>query len=93
VVTVQRAIEMLGIPTVLVTVEPEESAQARPPRALCPRGFVAGHSLGRPNDESLQKWIMMDTLELLLADPKPGEVIIRDYTSKLSPGATPSKGG
>jgi hypothetical protein len=80
VVTVQRAIEMLGIPTVLITVEPEESAQARPPRALCPRGFVAGHSLGRPNDESLQKWIIMDALELLPADPKPGEVILRDYT-------------
>jgi hypothetical protein len=80
VVTVQRAIEMLGVPTVLITVEPEESAQARPPRALCPRGFVAGHSLGRANDESLQKWIMMDALELLLADPKPGEVIIRNYT-------------
>ena len=70
---------MLGVPTVLITVEPEESAQARPPRALCPRGFVAGHSLGRASDESLQKWIVMDALELLLADAKPGEVIIRDY--------------
>jgi len=80
VVTVQRAIEMLGIGSVLITVEPEESAQARPPRALCPRSFVAGHSLGRPNDEALQKWIIMDALELLLADAKPGEVIIRDYT-------------
>jgi len=80
VVTVQRSIEMLGVPTVLITVEPEESAQARPPRALCPRGFIAGHSLGRANDESLQKWIVMDALELLLADPKPGEVIARDYT-------------
>jgi hypothetical protein len=80
VVTVQRSIEMLGVPTVLITVEPEESAQARPPRALCPRGFIAGHSLGRANDESLQKWIVMDALELLLADPKPGEVITRDYT-------------
>ena len=49
-VTVQRAIEMLGIPTVVVTVEPEETLQARPPRALCPRSFVAGHSLGRPPD-------------------------------------------
>jgi hypothetical protein len=80
VVTVQRAIEMLGVATVLITVEPEESAQARPPRALCPRGFIAGHSLGRPNDESLQKWIVMDALELLLADAKPGVVITRDYT-------------
>jgi hypothetical protein len=81
VVTVQRTIEMIGIPTVLITVEPEESAQARPPRALCPRGFIAGHSLGRPNDAALQKWILMDALGLLLAAPQPGEVLTRDYTS------------
>jgi len=73
---------MIGIPTSLITVEPEESAQARPPRALCPRGFIAGHSLGRPNDEALQKWIIMDALSLLLAEPKPGEVIMRDYANK-----------
>jgi hypothetical protein len=79
VVTVQRAIEMLGIPTTLITVEPEESSQARPPRALCPRGYIAGHSLGRPKDEALQKWILMDALELLIAPPQPGEVILRDY--------------
>ena len=78
-VTVQRAIEMLGIPTTLITVEPEESGQARPPRALCPRGFVAGHSLGRPNDEALQKWIIMDALELLTGPAQPGEVLVRDY--------------
>ncbi len=76
----QRSIEMIGIPTVVVTVEPEETAQARPPRALCPRGFVAGHSLGRPNDPALQKWILMDALGLLAAAPRPGEVVDRDYT-------------
>jgi len=80
VVTVQRSIEMLGIPTVLITVEPEETAQARPPRALYPRGFVAGHSLGRPNDEALQKWILVDALSLLRDPARPGEVIRRDYT-------------
>jgi hypothetical protein len=79
VVTVQRAIEMQGIPTVLITVEPEESAQARPPRALCPQGFVAGHTLGRPSDEALQKWIVMDALGLLKDAARPGEVIRRDY--------------
>ena len=79
-VTVQRIIEMIGIPTVLITVEPEESAQARPPRALSPRGFIAGHSLGRPNDDAFQKWIIMDALGLLLGPPQPGEVITRDYT-------------
>jgi hypothetical protein len=80
VVTVQRAIEMLGIPTTLITVEPEESGQARPPRALCPRGFIAGHSLGRPKDTALQKWIITEALNLLTAAPRPGEVITRDFT-------------
>jgi hypothetical protein len=79
VVTVQRAIEMLGIPTVLITVEPEESAQARPPRALCPGGFQPGHSLGRAGDAELQERIIVDALQLLLAAPRPGEVIRRDY--------------
>jgi len=76
---VQRAIEMIGIPTVVITVEPEETRQARPPRALCPRGFVAGHSLGRPGDAALQKWILMDALELVTGAPRPGEVVERDY--------------
>jgi len=70
---------MIGIPTVLITVEPEESAQARPPRALCPRGLIAGHSLGKPGDTALQKRILMDALGLLLAPAQPGEVIQRDY--------------
>lgn len=71
---------MIGIPTVLITVEPEESRQARPPRALCPRGFIAGHSLGRANDASLQKWILMDALGMLVDVPRPGEILLRDYT-------------
>jgi hypothetical protein len=74
-------IELVGIPTVVVTVEPEETLQARPPRALAPRGFVAGHSLGRPNDPALQKWILTDALGLLVSEPRPGEVIERDYTT------------
>lgn len=82
----QRAIEMVGIPTVVVTVEPEETRQARPPRALCPRGFIAGHSLGRPDDAALQKWIIMDALGLLVAEPRPGEVVERDYTSGTHSG-------
>jgi hypothetical protein len=81
VVTVQRMIELVGIPTVVITVEPEETLQARPPRALNPRGFVAGHSLGRPNDAALQKRIVLDALGLLLSPPRPGEVIERDYGS------------
>ncbi len=75
----QRAIEMLGIPTVLITVEPEETAQARPPRALCPKGFIAGHSLGRAGDVALQKWILTEALGLLVGPPRPGEVVEKDF--------------
>jgi hypothetical protein len=80
VVTVQRMIELVGISTVVITVEPEETRQARPPRALSPRGFIAGHSLGRPGDAALQKWILMDALGLLGGEPRPGVVVERDYT-------------
>ena len=76
----QRLIEMVGIPTVVITVEPEESAQARPPRALCPRGFIVGHSLGKPNEPELQKRILTDALALLTGPARPGEVIEREYT-------------
>jgi hypothetical protein len=79
VVTVQRSIELVGIPTVVVTVEPEETRQARPPRALAPRGFVAGHSLGRPGDVALQKWILMEALGLLVGPARPGEVVEKDF--------------
>jgi hypothetical protein len=81
VVTVQRIIELVGIPTVVVTVEPEEARQARPPRALYPRGFIAGHSLGRPDDPALQGRILMDALGLLPGEPRPGEVVERDYAA------------
>jgi hypothetical protein len=79
VVTVQRSIELIGIPTVAVTVEPEETRQARPPRALAPRGYVAGHSLGKPGDAALQKWILMDALGLLMGPARPGEVVEKDF--------------
>jgi hypothetical protein len=79
VVTVQRMIEMVGIPTTLITVEAEESRQARPPRAISPMGFGVGHSLGRPNDPALQKQIIQDALALLTAPPALGEVLLRTY--------------
>jgi hypothetical protein len=79
VVTVQRTLEMIGLPTVVITVEPEETRQARPPRALCPNGYKAGHSLAKPNDPALQKRIITDALGLLVSPPTPGDVVTRDY--------------
>lgn len=76
---VQREIEMKGIPTVLITVSPEVSAQMRPPRALYPKGFKLGNSLGRPGMRDLQKKVLRDALNLLTQNTRPGEFVTIEY--------------
>jgi len=70
---------MKGIPTVLITVSPEVSAQMRPPRALYPQGFKVGNSLGRPGMRDLQKQVLRDALGLLTQNTPPGEVVTIEY--------------
>jgi D-proline reductase (dithiol) PrdB len=70
---------MKGIPTVLITVSPEVSAQMRPPRALYPKGFKIGNSLGRPGMRSLQKQVLHNALELLTQNTRPGETMTLEY--------------
>ena len=70
---------MRGIPTVLITVSPEVSAQMRPPRALYPKGFKIGNSLGRPGMRGLQREVLRDALNLLNENTRPGEIIAREY--------------
>ena len=70
---------MRGIPTELITVSPEVSAQMRPPRALYPKGFGVGNSLGRPGVRELQRAVLRDALRLLTEDTRPGSVVTREY--------------
>lgn len=70
---------MRGIPTILITVSPEVSAQMRPPRALYPKGFKIGHSLGKPEMRDLQKKVLLDALRLLTENTRPGRVETREY--------------
>lgn len=70
---------MRGIPTVLVTVEPEESKPMRPPRALNPVGFKLGQAFGRAGQRELQRQVLLDALNLLLAPPAPGVIQARRY--------------
>ena len=79
VVAVQREIELRGIPTVLITVSPEASKQMRPPRALYPKGFKIGNSVGKPFMRDLHKAVLRDALSLLKEPPRPGEIIEREY--------------
>lgn len=76
---VQREIEMKGIPTVLITVSPEVSAQMRPPRALYPKGFKIGNSLGRPGMRELQRQVLRDALGLLSQNTRPGDLVTIEY--------------
>ena len=70
---------MRGIPTVLITVSPEISAQMRPPRALYPKGFKIGNSLGRPDMRELQRQVLRDALKLLTENTRPGEFLTKEY--------------
>ena len=70
---------MRGIPTVLITVSPEVSAQMRPPRSLYPKGFKIGNSLGRPGMRELQRQVLRDALLLLTENTRPGDFITREY--------------
>ena len=70
---------MRGVPTVLITVSPEVSAQMRPPRALYPKGFKVGNSTGRPGMRELQRQVLRDALRLLTEDTRPGSVVTREY--------------
>jgi len=70
---------MLGIPTVLITVSPDASRTMRPPRAMCPKGFKIGNSLGRPGMRDLQKQVLRDALLMLKEPARPGEIIEKEY--------------
>ncbi|HET6645857.1 MAG TPA: hypothetical protein VFH01_00930 [Pyrinomonadaceae bacterium] len=70
---------MKGIPTVLITVSPEVSAQMRPPRALYPNGFKVGNSMGGPGMRDLQRQVLREALALLGENTRPGEIIKREY--------------
>jgi hypothetical protein len=71
---------MKGIPTVLITVSPEVSAQMRPPRAIYPKGFKIGNSLGKPGMRELQHTVLRDALALLSENTRPGQIITREYS-------------
>ncbi|MGH7823498.1 MAG: hypothetical protein ACREQ9_27365 [Candidatus Binatia bacterium] len=75
----QRLIELRGISTVGITVSADDTAQANPPRALCPSGSRPGHSLGRAGDDALQKRILLDALDLVVHPVLPGDIVTKDY--------------
>ena len=75
----QRAIEAQGIPTTLITLDVEQSGLMRPPRAIHPKGFEFGHSLGKPNDQKTQTQVLLSALEQLVTKQEPGQIHELDF--------------
>lgn len=65
---------MTGVSTVLITVEPEQTRMARPPRALWPVDYGLGNPLGRPGDTEEQKKILLEALNLAANPAEPGKI-------------------
>ncbi len=51
----------------------------RPPRALYPKGFKIGNSLGRPLMKDLQRKVLRDALTLLTENTRPGSIVTIEY--------------
>lgn len=79
VVAIQREIEMLGIPTVLITLVPEASRQMGPPRAIHPIGFPLGDGLGGPGQVEVQRQVLRDALRRWEAREEPGHIWEIEY--------------
>jgi hypothetical protein len=76
---VQRGIESQGIPTVLITLDVEQSGLMRPPRAIHPVGFQFGHSLGKPHDKTTQMNVLKAALHELNEKQEPGNIHDVDF--------------
>ena len=79
IVALQREIEMRGIPTVLITVSPEDTRQMGPPRAIYPRDFQPGSVTGHAGQAELQRRVLLDALERLVIPTEPGAIVEYDY--------------
>lgn len=68
---IARALEESGISTVMISLLRTVTEKVNPPRALdVPFGF--GFPLGKPNDQTLQKDILIQCLNMLEAVKEPG---------------------
>lgn len=70
---------MTGLSTVVVSLSPEASLQAGPPRILWPKSFELGHAFGAPNQPDLQRRVLRDALQLLKTPMEPATLIEREY--------------
>jgi D-proline reductase (dithiol) PrdB len=91
-VAIQREIEMQGLPTVLITLIPQNSREMGPPRAMHPIGFLLGDCLGPPNQPALQHRVLRDALRRWEAREEPGGIWELTYPDYVPDPAIPHGG-
>ena len=77
-VIVQRAIESVGIPTIIIAALPPVVRQQGSPRAVAPR-VPMGANAGEPHNVEMQTGILKDTLEQLEKLDSPGKIVPLPY--------------
>lgn len=74
----QRAIESIGIPTIIVAALPPVVRQAGTPRAVAPL-VPMGANAGAPHDIEMQTAICRETLQQLEEIESPGKIVPLPY--------------
>lgn len=69
---------MRGLPTVLITLDPEQSRLMRPPRAVYPPGQPFGQSTGPPGEAERQRRVVQAALQRLPLRGEPGVIAALD---------------
>lgn len=75
---VQRAIEEVGIPTIIIAALPPVVRQTGSPRAVAPL-VPMGANAGEPNNQEMQYHIVKDTLEQLEKIESAGKIVSLPY--------------
>lgn len=75
---VQRAIEEIGIPTIIIAALPPVVRQTGTPRAVAPL-VPMGANAGEPHNVEMQTAILKDTLRQLVKIQTPGTIISLPY--------------
>ena len=74
----QRAIEVAGIPTIIIAALPPVVRQTGSPRAVAPL-VPMGANAGEPNNVEMQTAIVKATLEALVSIESAGKVVPLPY--------------
>jgi D-proline reductase (dithiol) PrdB len=91
-VSIQREIEMLGLPTVLITLLPKVSAEMGLPRAIHPARFTLGDPLGLPDRPDIQRAVLLDALRRWEAREEPGHIWELEYPAYTPDPAVTNNG-